>query len=145
METRGRYSDQRRSKHMKYHQLGKTGFTVSAVAYGGIVSASQYGETTFPGDGQRASDSYVALAIEQGINYFDVAPTYGNAQMMLGNSLKHYRRNIHLACKTEARTRAQAEKLMHESLNLLHTDYFDVYQMHLKKWRILRLLSDPAV
>ncbi|MBQ8092994.1 MAG: aldo/keto reductase [Clostridia bacterium] len=130
---------------MKYHQLGKTGFTVSAVAYGGIVSASQYGETTFPGDGQRASDSYVALAIEQGINYFDVAPTYGNAQMMLGNSLKHYRRNIHLACKTEARTRAQAEKLMHESLNLLHTDYFDVYQMHaLKKMEDIEIAFRPG-
>ncbi len=119
-----------RSERMKYRPLGNTGFQVSAVSYAGIVSAAHYEHTTFPGDGQAASDEYVSWAVERGVNYFDVAPTYGDAQLMLGNSLKPYRKNIHLACKTEARTREQAEKLMLESLKLLHTDYFDVYQMH---------------
>ena len=65
---------------MKYRRFGKTGFDISAVAYGGIVSAAHYGGTVFPGDGQAASDRQVAWAVGEGVNYFDVAPTYGDAQ-----------------------------------------------------------------
>ena len=115
---------------MKYRKLGNTGFTVSAVSYGGIVSAAHYDKVVYMGDGQAASDRYVSWAVEQGVNSFDVAPTYGDAQERLGNSLKPYQKDVYLACKTEERTREKAEKLMQESLKLLHTDYFDVYQMH---------------
>ena len=106
---------------MKYRKLGKTGFEISAVAYGGIVSMN---------DGQEASDRYVSWAIDRGINYFDVAPSYGDAEEKLGNSLKPYRGKIHLACKTAERLRADAEKELRRSQELLHTDYFDVYQLH---------------
>jgi len=115
---------------MKYTRLGKTGFDISMVAYGGIVSAMHYERTTYPGDGQGASDGYVAWAIDQGVNYFDVAPTYGDAQLMLGNSLRPYRDRVFLACKTGLRTSAEARPQMEESLRLLHTDHFDIYQMH---------------
>ena len=116
---------------MKYRKLGNTGFNVSAVSYGGIVSAAFYDNRPFcPVDGQGASDRYVSYAIDHGVNYFDVAPTYGDAQLMLGNSLKPRRKEVYLACKTGARKRDEAERLMKESLELLHTDYFDVYQMH---------------
>ena len=115
---------------MKYRELGHTGFEVSAVSYGGIVSAAHYEKTIYPGNGQKASDDYVEWAIERGVNYFDVAPTYGDAQQMLGNSLKSHRKQVYLVCKTGERTRVEAEKLMTQSMQLLHTDYFDVYQMH---------------
>ena len=115
---------------MKHRKLGNTGYEISAVTYGGIVSAAHYGETVLPGDGQAASDRQVAWAIERGVNYFDVAPTYGDAQLMLGNSLIPYRKDVFLACKTGIRTRQAAQAEMEESLRLLHTDYFDVYQMH---------------
>ena len=104
------------------HSLGtKTGFTVSAVAYGGIVSMK---------DGQDCSDRYVAWAIDRGVNYFDVAPSYGDAQEKLGNSLRPYREKVYLACKTGQRMRKEAEEEMKQSLTMLHTDRFDVYQMH---------------
>ena len=106
---------------MQYRSFGKTGFDISAVSYGGIVSMD---------DGQEASDRYVSWAVEQGINYFDVAPSYGDAQEKLGNSLVPYRNRIHLACKTAERLLAPAEKEMRESLRMLHTDHFDVYQLH---------------
>ena len=115
---------------MQYRDLGRTGFKVSAVSYGGIVSASEYDGRNYGPDGQEKSDGYVAWAMEQGVNYFDVSPRYGNAQTMMGNSLVPFRKDIYLACKTENRLRAQAEPEMEESLKLLHTDYFDVYQMH---------------
>lgn len=106
---------------MLYRKLGKTGFDISAVSYGGIVSME---------DGQTASDRYVSWAIEQGVNYFDVAPSYGDAEEKLGNSLKPYRNDVYLACKTAQRLCADAEKELYQSHKLLHTDYFDVYQLH---------------
>ncbi|MCR4883175.1 MAG: aldo/keto reductase [Clostridiales bacterium] len=115
---------------MKYQRLGRTGFDISAVTYGGIVSASLYDGRSYKEDGQPDSDRQVMWAIEQGVNYFDVAPTYGNAQEMLGTSLKPFRKDVFLACKTGKRLRAEAEPEMLESLKILKTDYFDVYQMH---------------
>lgn len=106
---------------MKYRKFGRTGFDISAVSYGGIVSMK---------DGQPASDRYVAWAIDRGVNYFDVAPSYGDAEEKLGNSLKPYRKDVHLACKTEIRLREGAEKELAQSMKRLHTDYFDVYQLH---------------
>ena len=102
-------------------KLGKTGFEVYPVVYGGIVSMQ---------DGQKASDNYVAWALDRGINYFDVAPSYGDAEEKLGNSLKPYRKDNFLACKTTQRLREGAEKEFEKSLQLLQTDYFDVYQLH---------------
>lgn len=106
---------------MKKNLFGKTGMEVSAITYGGIVSMN---------DGQENSDKYVEYAIKKGINYFDVAPTYGDAQEKLGNSLVPYRKEIYLACKTRARDAEETKRLIEESFSLLHTDYFDVYQMH---------------
>ncbi len=102
-------------------ELGKTGFKVFPIVYGGIVSMR---------DGQAASDNYVSWAIDRGINYFDVAPGYEDAQEKLGNSLKNYRKNVYLACKTGNRMREGAERDFERSFELLHTDYFDVYQLH---------------
>ena len=118
---------------MKYCRLGKTGFDVSAVVYGGIVSSTILDDRAMEPYEQAGSDKQVAWAVDQGINYFDVAPTYGNAQEMLGHSLAPYRNRIYLACKTEERLRVKAQPLMEESLRLLKTDYFDVYQMHALK------------
>ena len=130
---------------MKYRQLGKTGFEVSAVTYGGIVSSTILDDRSMEPYEQSGSDRQVAWAVDQGINYFDVAPTYGNAQEMLGNSLVPYRSKIHLACKTEERRRVNAQPLMEESLKLLKTDYFDVYQMHaLKTMEDLEIAFGPG-
>lgn len=114
---------------MKLIKFGRTGINISAVSYGGIVSAAHYDDVVAQ-DGQASSDRYVAWAIDRGINYFDVAPTYGDAEQMLGNSLVPYRNSIHLACKTQLRDRAGAEKELVRSMELLHTDRFDVYQLH---------------
>ena len=102
-------------------KLGKTGFEVFPVIYGGIISMR---------DGQDASNNYVAWARDRDINYFDVAPSYGDAQEKLGLSLKPFRKEIYLASKTTQRFRQDAEKEFEESLRFLHTDYFDVYQLH---------------
>lgn len=115
---------------MQYRTLGRTGYKPSVIVYGGIVSAKHCGGVVIEGDGQKMSDHHVEWAIAHGINYFDVAPTYGDAQKLLGNSLKPYRDQVYLACKTTERTKEGAEKEIAESMELLHTDHFDVYQLH---------------
>ncbi len=72
----------------------------------------------------------VAEAVDRGINYFDVAPGYGNAQRILGPALKPHRDKAFLACKTGERSREGAEKELEESLKLLETDRIDLYQLH---------------
>jgi aryl-alcohol dehydrogenase-like predicted oxidoreductase len=106
---------------MKKTQFGSTGIEISRVIYGGVISME---------DGQENSDSYVRYAIENGVNYFDIAPSYGDAQEKLGNSLLPYRKQVHIACKTTERSAAGAKKELLGSLRALHTDYLDVYQLH---------------
>lgn len=101
--------------------LGKTGEMLSMIGFGGIVVSGVTAE--------EASAS-VKLAIDTGINYFDVAPSYGNAEEMLGPALEPYRKNVFLACKTQGRTRDDARKELEQSLKYLRTDHFDLYQHH---------------
>jgi aryl-alcohol dehydrogenase-like predicted oxidoreductase len=107
---------------MQKRALGKTGESLSIVGFGGIAVTDETPE--------RASE-YVAMAVnERGINYFDVAPAYGNAEEMLGPALEPYRDSVFLACKTGERTAEGAEKELHASLKKLRTDHFDLYQLH---------------
>ena len=106
---------------MLYHPLGKTGIRVSAVVFGGIINMDEL---------QAQANRYVAKAVEAGVNYFDVAPTYGDAELRLGPALAPYRNNVFLACKTEERSARGAREKLENSLRNLKTDYFDVYQLH---------------
>ena len=106
---------------MKYATFGRTGMEISRVVFGGIVTTNE---------DQKDADRYVAWARDRGVNYFDVAPTYGDAQLKLGEALRPYRQQSFLACKTAKRMEAEAREQLEESLRLLHTEYFDVYQFH---------------
>lgn len=106
---------------MKKRLLGNTGYEVSPLVYGGIISMKE---------DQAVSDRYVSWAIDNDINYFDVAPSYQDAEEKLGVSLKPYRKDVYLACKTEKRRHKEAEKEIMNSLRLLHTDWFDNFQLH---------------
>lgn len=72
----------------------------------------------------------VKEAINHGINYFDVAPSYGNAEEMLGPALEPFRKEVFLACKTGERKKEGARKELEQSLKYLRTDHFDLYQLH---------------
>ena len=62
------------------------------------------------------SSSIVAEAVDRGINYFDVAPSYGDAQERFGPALAPYRKNCFLACKTEGRSKDDSRKQRSKSL-----------------------------
>ena len=106
---------------MEKRTLGSTGENLSIIGFGGIIVMNET---------KKDSASFVSKAIDRGINYFDVAPGYGNAQEMLGPALKKYRENIFLACKTTQRTGKEAKKELYDSLKKLKTDYFNLYQFH---------------
>jgi predicted aldo/keto reductase-like oxidoreductase len=72
----------------------------------------------------------VREAIDSGVNYFDVAPSYGNAQERLGPALEEFRKDVFLACKTTERDKGGAAAELRESLKMLRTDHFDLYQLH---------------
>lgn len=100
---------------------GKSGEMLSVICFGGIVVKNV---------AQPDADKIVAEAYERGVNYYDVAPAYGDAEVQLGPALAPYRKDCFLACKTAQRERGPAEEEFARSLERLKTDYFDLYQLH---------------
>ncbi len=121
---------------MEQRTLGKTGYRVGVIAFGGIVVDQM---------AQDEAAEVVAEAVARGVNYFDVAPTYGRAQYILGPALQPHRKSVYLACKTSRRTAAEAQAELEESLRALRTDYFDNYQLHgLDKPEDIRTVFSPG-
>lgn len=106
---------------MQQREYGNTGEMLSVIGFAGIVVSRVDAN-------QAAAD--VAWSVDHGVNYFDVAPAYGNAQDMLGPALEPYRNDVFLACKTKFRDAKTAREDLENSLKLLRTDRFDLYQMH---------------
>ncbi len=101
--------------------LGRSGEEISAIGFGGIMLNNEPQETC---------NDMIARAFEAGIDYYDVAPTYGNAEELMGPALEPYRKRCFLSCKSAQRDREGVEREMQESFDKLRTDYFDLYQLH---------------
>ncbi|MEJ5370275.1 MAG: aldo/keto reductase [Bryobacteraceae bacterium] len=101
----------------------RNGVELSIIGFGGIVVM---------GYDQNKANRLVASAWDRGVNYFDVAPSYGDgeAEIKLGPALEPYRKSAFLACKTTRRDAAGARQEFEQSLRRLRTDYFDLYQFH---------------
>jgi aryl-alcohol dehydrogenase-like predicted oxidoreductase len=106
---------------MERRPLGETGAELSIIGFGGILVMN-----VEPPEAARL----VSEAVDRGVNYFDVAPSYGNAEERLGPALEPYRDGVFLACKTQKRTRDEAAAELRDSLRRLRTDRFDLYQLH---------------
>ncbi len=106
---------------LERRSLGRTGESLSIIGLGGVVVMN-----ATPNE----ASARVAHAIDRGVNYFDVAPSYGNAEERLGPALAPYRKNVFLACKTQKRDRAAATAELESSLGRMQTDHFDLYQLH---------------
>lgn len=106
---------------LEKRSLGKTGKMLSVIGFGGIIVMDATPED---------ASSVVKFAIDAGVNHFDVAPSYGDAEIKLGPALEPYRKNVFLSCKTTKRTKEDARRELEQSLKNLRTDHFDLYQLH---------------
>jgi aryl-alcohol dehydrogenase-like predicted oxidoreductase len=106
---------------LERRSLGKTGERLSILGFGGIVVMNAT---------PKEASQRVGEAVDAGINYFDVAPSYGNAEERLGPALEPYRKKVFLACKTTERGKAGAAAELERSLKRMRTDHFDLYQLH---------------
>lgn len=127
---------------MEHRPLGNTGVMVPVMGFG----ASPFGDIFGKTDIQDIKNT-VAAAIDSGMDYFDVAPSYGpegRAEERLGIALEGRRHEVFLATKCGKYDHGTAENAkvefdysykrtieeMDKSLLRLKTDYVDLYQVH---------------
>ena len=119
---------------MQYRQLGSTGLRVSTVGLG----TNNFG---FRMD-EESSLRVAKFAVDQGINFFDTANSYGRglSEERIGKALKGIRQDVIIATKVgnpmgdgtndRGASRYHIMQQVEDSLRLLQTDYIDLYQIH---------------
>jgi len=121
---------------MKYRKLGKTGFEVSEVSFGGWAIGGTWG------DGED-EQSMAALeeAVDQGINFFDTADVYGDgrSERLLAKLRHETDKKIYIATKAgrrlnphtaEGYNKENLNKFVDRSLKNLDVDQIDLLQLH---------------
>jgi aryl-alcohol dehydrogenase-like predicted oxidoreductase len=135
---------------MKYRQLGRTGLQVSALSFGASSLGGVFRDID-EGEGIRA----VHTALDEGINFIDVAPYYGEtlAETVLGRALRGIPRDrYHLATKvgrygarefdfSPSRVIASVD----ESLARLGIDHIDLIQVHDIEFGSLEIIVEETL
>jgi aryl-alcohol dehydrogenase-like predicted oxidoreductase len=131
---------------MRKRVLGKTGITVSEIAFGGVEIGVPYGiGVNSEADMLSRGDAVKLLheALDKGINFFDTARLYGESESIMGEAFHDRRDKIILATKCPHHfknsdgqisdyqsLKSRIEASLEESLGLLKTDYVDIYMVH---------------
>lgn len=120
---------------MKYRQLGRTGLQVSTLSFG----ASSLGGV-FRDIDEAEGVRTVHVALDEGINFIDVAPYYGEtrAETVLGKALQGIARDRYYLATKVGRYGARefdfsARRVVEsvdESLGRLRVDHIDLIQVH---------------
>jgi len=119
---------------MEYRQLGRSGLKVSEICLGTMT----FGHGTDEGEAQQMVDR----AIDAGINFFDTANSYADAQseVFLGKALKGKRKDVVVATKfynpmgpgpnDSGMSRYHIMNTVEDSLKRLDLDHIDVFYIH---------------
>ena len=118
---------------MQYNPLGRTGLNVSRVGFGGGGIGQVWGATT-----REEAVKAVHRALDLGINYFDVAPAYGDgkAEEALGIALEGRSEGVIIGTKVRvpannlADATGAVQRSMEASLRLLKRDSVDILHVH---------------
>ncbi len=106
---------------MKNITLGTTGIVTPQNAFGALPI-------------QRVSDEMAVKllrkAYEGGMTFFDTARAYSDSEKKVGMAFAGMRDKVVIATKTAAKTPEDFWKDLETSLELLQTDYIDIYQFH---------------
>lgn len=104
--------------------LGSTGITVDKNGFGALpiqrISFEEAGKL-------------LVKAYNSGIRYFDTARMYSDSEAKIGEAFEKagiVREEVYIATKTMAKTAEDFWSDLAESLEVLKTDYIDVYQFH---------------
>lgn len=89
-----------------------------------------FGGAAFWEISQADADKVLEQVLAAGVNHFDIAPSYGQAEIRVGPWMPRIRNEIFLGCKTMERTKEGAWKELRASLERLQTETFDLYQFH---------------
>lgn len=106
---------------MEQRRLGRTEQMSSVLIFGGFALFRIK---------QKDADAAIEMALENGINQVDVSPIYGEAEKHLGSWFKRHGKQFFLTCKTAERKKKGAWEGIKRSLETLHVDHFDVFQLH---------------
>lgn len=125
--------------------MGRTGLSVSEIAFGGVEIGMPYGIGVRDKKDMLSHGQAVRLlhsALDQGINLFDTARLYGESESIMGEAFEDRRSQVVLATKCThfldpAGRIPPYESLkktvfhsVEESLKALRTDYLDIYMLH---------------
>ena len=106
---------------MREITLGSTGITIPQNAFGALPV-------------QRVNlEQAVCLlrrAYEGGMRFFDTARAYSDSEQKLGVAFSEMRDQVYLVSKTQAKTPEKFWADLNKSLEMLQTDYLDIYQFH---------------
>jgi aryl-alcohol dehydrogenase-like predicted oxidoreductase len=129
---------------MRYNTLGRTGLKVSELGLGCMTFGPGVGFMKGISVSERRAYRIIDRAVEAGINLLDLADVYqdGASEEIVGNWLgrRHLRDQLVIATKVRDRTgegpngeglsRGHIFEACEASLQRLHTDYIDLYQVH---------------
>lgn len=125
--------------------LGKTGISVSEIAFGGVEIGMPYGIGVDSDKNMISQSEAIKLlhaALENGISFYDTARLYGTSELIIGEAFKEKRNKVILSTKcrhirNEDGRIPDYENLkniiissLQESLEFLQTDYVDVFMLH---------------
>lgn len=101
--------------------LGKTGLEVNKNGFGALpIQRITKKEAVY----------LLQKAFYNGISYFDTARAYSDSEEKIGAAFEYTRDKIIISTKTMAQTAEGFWKDLEESLNMMKTDYIDIYQFH---------------
>lgn len=106
---------------MLKRKIGRLGYDGSVVMFG----AAKLGHVS-----QETADASIAYALEHGVNHFDTAASYGDAEIRMGPVISKVRKDIFLATKTGERTKDKAKAEIYRSLERMQVDHVDLLQLH---------------
>jgi len=84
------------------------------------------GGAAFGAVDQKTTDEVMEKVMADGVNHIDIAPSYGNAEERIAPWIKGNREKFFIGCKTLERSYDGARKDLHNSLEKLGVDHFDL-------------------
>ncbi len=121
---------------MKYRTLGRTGWKVSEISFGGWAIGGGWGDVS-----DAESMGALHAALDGGVNFFDTADCYGDgrSERLLAKLRRERKENFYIATKAGRRlnphvadgyNRKNLTAFVNRSLKNLNTDALDLLQLH---------------